>query len=246
MPGATTARLVVCAFEIPMKLFMMPQTVPNRPTNGAVAPMVARTAHAVTHRARLGPGDLGKARRHALLDAALDRAVGRHPDFDGRGRPTGATAVSVARPSASCASASVRVCDPAERLRNRRRAKRKLHGLGEEDRPRHQRREGQADHHRLHQDVGGQEHRPGDRSRGAAGGHDGLRAGTVRRGRVGSTRSAVATRAAPAAASAAETPHRNAAMAASRCRSCARAGATTDSITATAVSKALRAVPVSR
>jgi MotA/TolQ/ExbB proton channel family len=41
MPGATTARLVVCSFEMPMKLFMMPQTVPNRPTNGAVAPMVA-------------------------------------------------------------------------------------------------------------------------------------------------------------------------------------------------------------
>ena len=41
MPGATTARLVVCDFEMPMKLFMMPQTVPNRPTNGEVAPMVA-------------------------------------------------------------------------------------------------------------------------------------------------------------------------------------------------------------
>ncbi len=27
---------------MPMKLFMMPQTVPNRPTNGAIAPMVAR------------------------------------------------------------------------------------------------------------------------------------------------------------------------------------------------------------
>ena len=44
MPGATTARLVVCAFEMPMKLFMMPQTVPNSPTNGAVAPIVARIA----------------------------------------------------------------------------------------------------------------------------------------------------------------------------------------------------------
>src|ERR1700733_2988163 len=41
MPGATTARLVVCDFEIPIKLFMMPQTVPNSPTNGDVAPMVA-------------------------------------------------------------------------------------------------------------------------------------------------------------------------------------------------------------
>ena len=42
MPGATTARFVVCAFEMPIKLFMMPQTVPNRPTKGAVAPIVAR------------------------------------------------------------------------------------------------------------------------------------------------------------------------------------------------------------
>ena len=41
MPGATTARFVVCDFEMPMKLFMMPQTVPNSPTKGDVAPMVA-------------------------------------------------------------------------------------------------------------------------------------------------------------------------------------------------------------
>src|SRR6202140_6012814 len=43
MPGATTARLVVCDFEMPIKLFMMPHTVPNSPTNGDVAPMVAST-----------------------------------------------------------------------------------------------------------------------------------------------------------------------------------------------------------
>ena len=30
LPGATTARFVVCDFEMSMKLFMMPQTVPNR------------------------------------------------------------------------------------------------------------------------------------------------------------------------------------------------------------------------
>ena len=41
MPGATTARFVVWDFEMPMKLFMMPQTVPNRPTKGDVAPIVA-------------------------------------------------------------------------------------------------------------------------------------------------------------------------------------------------------------
>src|ERR1700688_4195284 len=41
IPGATTARFVVCDFEMPIKLFMMPHTVPNSPTNGDVAPMVA-------------------------------------------------------------------------------------------------------------------------------------------------------------------------------------------------------------
>ena len=42
MPGATTARLVFFDAAIDWKLFMMPQTVPNRPTNGAVEPTVAR------------------------------------------------------------------------------------------------------------------------------------------------------------------------------------------------------------
>jgi RNA-directed DNA polymerase len=41
MPGATTARLVVCALEIPIKLFMIPHTVPNNPTNGAASPLLA-------------------------------------------------------------------------------------------------------------------------------------------------------------------------------------------------------------
>src|SRR5471032_2479771 len=43
MPGATTARLVVWVLAMPMKLLMMPHTVPNRPTNGAVEPIVAST-----------------------------------------------------------------------------------------------------------------------------------------------------------------------------------------------------------
>jgi len=56
MPGATTARLVVCDFEMPMKLFIMPQTVPNRPTNGAVAPMVANSPMADPDPARFRRG----------------------------------------------------------------------------------------------------------------------------------------------------------------------------------------------
>ncbi|MNL57121.1 hypothetical protein D3C87_1806590 [compost metagenome] len=42
MPGATTARLVVFAWLMPMKEFMMPQTVPNRPMNGPTDPIEAR------------------------------------------------------------------------------------------------------------------------------------------------------------------------------------------------------------
>ena len=42
MPGATTARLVFFCAAIAVKAFMMPQTVPNRPTKGAVEPTVAR------------------------------------------------------------------------------------------------------------------------------------------------------------------------------------------------------------
>ena len=42
MPGATTARLEFCSAAIAAKLRMIPQTVPNKPTNGATDPVVAR------------------------------------------------------------------------------------------------------------------------------------------------------------------------------------------------------------
>ncbi len=42
MPGATTARLVFLLAAMPEKECMMPQTVPNRPMNGAVEPTEAR------------------------------------------------------------------------------------------------------------------------------------------------------------------------------------------------------------
>ena len=84
MPGATTARLVVCDFEMPMKLFMMPQTVPASPTNGAVAPMVASTPVPRVMR-RPKPPRAFEPRGDALLDAVgLDRA-GRELQF-GHGR----------------------------------------------------------------------------------------------------------------------------------------------------------------
>ena len=42
MPGATTARLADLASPRAWNVAMMPQTVPNRPINGAVEPTVAR------------------------------------------------------------------------------------------------------------------------------------------------------------------------------------------------------------
>ncbi len=43
MPGATTASEVFFEAAIDWKLDMMPQTVPNRPTNGPAEPTVAST-----------------------------------------------------------------------------------------------------------------------------------------------------------------------------------------------------------
>ena len=42
MPGATTARLVLCMPAMALKEFMMPQTVPNSPMKGALTMEVKR------------------------------------------------------------------------------------------------------------------------------------------------------------------------------------------------------------
>src|SRR3954449_3443374 len=108
IPGATTARLVVWASEMPIKEFMMPHTVPNNPTKGAVAPMVASTpvprairrdiaastrssrsegrgAPEVRNHAGPAPDpprhrsfDPLQPQRDALLEAVIDNTVGQH------------------------------------------------------------------------------------------------------------------------------------------------------------------------
>ncbi len=62
MPGATTARLVVFAWLMPMNEFMMPQTVPNRPTKGAVEPIVA---------SRPVPRAIARPARASMRDSAM-------------------------------------------------------------------------------------------------------------------------------------------------------------------------------
>ena len=159
--GATTARLVVCAFEMPMKLFMMPQTVPNRPTNGEVAPMVASIA--MPWRMERASARTISAKREAarsLMPSSLALSADK-PHFLHRGRAAATTAHAVGAPSANCASASDRASAiRASAARKPPPRARQLERLGEEDRPGHQRGEGQADHHRLDQDIGRQEHRP--------------------------------------------------------------------------------------
>src|SRR6266852_1646865 len=105
MPGATTARLVVCDFEMPIKLFMMPHTVPNSPTNGDVAPMVAsnpmpsriRRASARTISAKL---DAARSLMPASLEIPADSRASRiaADNSDDNTLPLA--------PSANCASAS--------------------------------------------------------------------------------------------------------------------------------------------
>src|ERR1700761_1918659 len=94
MPGATTARLVVCDSEMPMKAFMMPHTVPNRPTNGDVAPIVARMPgprggeHELRHGiAALAAGLHGFRQGHAAFKQleAPPRASVRGCKLDGLG-----------------------------------------------------------------------------------------------------------------------------------------------------------------
>src|SRR5580698_3159991 len=105
MPGATTARLVVCDFEMPIKLFMMPHTVPNSPTNGEVAPMLASSpmprrtlrASARTISAKL---DAARSLMPLSLEIPADSRASRIA------AASNADKTLSLEPSANCASAS--------------------------------------------------------------------------------------------------------------------------------------------
>ena len=95
MPGATTASEVFCACAMPVKLRMIPHTVPNSPTNGATEPTVARMFNrsdswsislataapiAVASRSRVPPRSTCPPtveRRHSATPAVNTRAIGR-------------------------------------------------------------------------------------------------------------------------------------------------------------------------
>jgi hypothetical protein len=119
MQGATPARFVVCDLEILMKLFMMPQTVPNRPTKGDVAPMVA-SRPAPSHPSRFRAGYLGETRRCAFLDTIVGGDSRRQPRFTQRGGRNVAKNLRL-DPGATRASAIDRTSAMAWSARPRRR-----------------------------------------------------------------------------------------------------------------------------
>src|SRR5262249_49740666 len=155
MPGATTARLVVWDSEMPMNEFMMPHTVPNRPTKGAVAPMVARMPTpreirrviAASTRSSRSATRFLKPSSTMPSDSLASRAVDvinwatASASVDGLGE----AAVAFQHPQAP----------PGEPLRDA-----EFDGLGKPDRPGHQRGKCKPDHDHLHHDVGVEEHAP--------------------------------------------------------------------------------------
>ena len=144
-----------------MKLFMMPQTVPNRPTNGAVAPMLASSAHAAARCAGRPTPRRAPSARPPAPSARTDRDCAESRTSCCAVR-TSIASGSRARPSPAAASASVRASASTRRWRRARRlAAASSEALGEPDGPGHERREHQADHHDLHHEIRTHEHAPG-------------------------------------------------------------------------------------
>ena len=140
---------------------MMPQTVPNRPTNGAVEPMVASTPVPRDIRRRRGQFDARQARSHPFLEP-LARGV---PERCRRQRDLLARSLHQHRDGAG--AAVERGCRLAQRRRpadRRQCLARPQPRAGEFDRldqphrPGDQRCEGEPQHHRFHHDVGCHEH----------------------------------------------------------------------------------------
>ncbi len=161
MPGATTARLVVCAFEIPMKLFMMPHTVPNRPTNGAVEPMVASTPVPRCMPRPAADFEAREARRHALLLADLVGDARRQAQLVLRGFDKGAddAAFSPELVLRGGERTAPWPFGPDSRL-SLAFGTGELDGFRQPDGPRHDGRDGEADHHRFDDDIRLLEHAP--------------------------------------------------------------------------------------
>ena len=139
---------------------MMPHTVPNRPTKGAVAPIVASTpVPRVMRRAgcRLDPRQpRGDPLLHPVAADMVERAAESptsSPAACTSKRPAPPLRRARGWPPPGCARCRARTA-------RRRLARPKLDDLRQPHRPGDERSEGEADHHRLHDDVGSHEHAP--------------------------------------------------------------------------------------
>jgi len=115
IPGATTARLVVCASAMPTKLFMMPHTVPNRPTKGAVAPMVASRPVPTTMR-RAAAASM-RCRREAMRSLRPSRSASASADIRASMAAAAISAAATGVPSSIRPAASARVWAPSTAAR---------------------------------------------------------------------------------------------------------------------------------
>ncbi len=143
-----------------MKLFMMPHTVPKRPTNGAVEPMVAKTPVP-----RLTSRPAASSMRSRRAETRSLMAYLSATSQDARVSATAARSMAGTAPRL----ASMRFVASAMRVGGGELAQRIAHaplGGPQLDTFRHPHRPGddggdsKADHHRLHDDVGGHEHAP--------------------------------------------------------------------------------------
>jgi hypothetical protein len=156
--GATTARLVVWVLAMPMKLFMMPHTVPNRPTNGAVEPMVASTPVPLLMVRPLAATRRSEAEADAFLDAFFFAGVGRQAHlFEG--------VVHQDWPGCLPSETSLASLRLTERFRGDFTTQatlgaHQLEAFGDPDGPGDDRGDGQADHHDFHHHVGVLVHAP--------------------------------------------------------------------------------------
>ena len=144
-----------------MKLFMMPQTVPNRPTKGAVAPMVASTP---VPRFMSRPAATSRRASRVAIRSLMPALSTRSADMRSSSRAAsiraGAMPRRVADAGIGIGERTLAVAERRERPAQSARRQPKLDVLGEPYGPSHERGEHQADHDGLHEDVGRHEHRP--------------------------------------------------------------------------------------
>ena len=139
----------------------MPHTVPNRPTNGAVAPIVASKPVPRAHRAPPSPRS-ATAQCQPLLDA-IRRQIVRALAFALRRLHQishGALAGPPLRDLGARRRETVGARQLAQRTLRPPPRSRQFQPPRQPDRPRYQRCKRQTDHHRLHDDVGLHEHAP--------------------------------------------------------------------------------------